>query len=115
MSDDQDYQREIAKVESTHFGFEDHGVLTAYMHVNYGGMTQSVGGYFLGPNNGPACAEFMSRILRAFGVNTWEAVRGRTVYVLRDANTRRVEGIEPLPTERGERFIFVDAFAGGAS
>jgi hypothetical protein len=104
-----EYLREIAKIERTHLGFEDHGILTAALFVSYGGAGQSVGGYDLREK----ASGFVLGVLKACNVETWEQVKGRTVYVLRDPETRRVEGIEPLPTERGERFIFAEVFGGG--
>jgi hypothetical protein len=101
-----EYTREIAKVESTSLGFEDHGILTGYLHVNYGGAAQGLGGYNLASTAGA----WLQGVLRACGVGTWEQVKGRTIYVLKDPETRRIEGIEPLPTEKGKRFIFADMF-----
>lgn len=106
-----EYIREIAKVESTMLGFEDHGMLTGYLHVNYGGLAQGVGGYQLLDVAG----RWLIGVLRACGVTSWEQVKGRTIYVLKDPDTRRVEGIEPLPTEPGTRFIFADMFPAEAT
>ena len=105
MSDD-GFTREIAKIERTSLGFEDHGILTGVLHVNYGGGgQQGIGGYDIRTTAGP----YIERTLNACGVGLWELLKGRTIYVLTDAN-RRVVGIEPLPTERGERFLFADVF-----
>lgn len=103
-----EYTREIAKIERTHLGLEDHGILTGMLHVTYGGSAQGVGGYDL--RTGSAAAVFIERTLRACGVRTWEALKGRTIYVLTD-ESRRVVGIENLPTEPGERFLFADIYA----
>ena len=46
---------------------------------------------------------------KACGVQTWEKLVGRTIYVLTDPS-RRVVGIENLPTEPGERFLFAEVF-----
>lgn len=104
MSDD--YTREIAKITRTHLGPEEHGILTGMLHVTYGGgASQFLGGYDLRRSTaGP----FIAATLKACGVDRWEDLVGRTIYVL--TKDRRVEGIEPLPTERGERFIFADLF-----
>ena len=107
MSNDE-YTREIARIESTMLGFEDHGILTCYLTLNFGNSMQGAGGYDLRPANGPCAAEWIERILKACDVQRWELLKGRTVYALRD-KTRRVVGIEPLPTENGTRFLFVEA------
>jgi hypothetical protein len=99
------YKREIAKIERTHLGFEDHGVMTGFLHVNYGGAGQGVGGYSISTAAGP----YIERTLKACGVNTWEELCGRTIYVLTNSD-RRVMGIENLPTEPGEQFLFSDVF-----
>ena len=102
---EQDLNREIAKIERTHLGFEDHGILTGFLHVSYGGATQGVGGYGIATVAG----QYLERTLKACGVQAWEDLRGRTIYVLTNSN-RRVVGIENLPTEPGERFLFAEVF-----
>jgi hypothetical protein len=122
MSQQQDtgFTREIAKIETTFLGVEDHGILTATLRVNYGGASQSIAGYALDdkPSEGPdgrhrrgtaEGVEFVARLLRACGVRSWEQLPGRTVYVLFN-NQRRPMGVENLPTERGGRFLFDDLF-----
>lgn len=100
-----EYTRAVAKIERTHLGFEDHGILTGVLHVNYGGAGQGIGGYSIADFAG----DYIKRTLKACGVNTWEELRGRTIYVLTDAR-RRVVGIENLPTGQGEQFLFADVF-----
>jgi hypothetical protein len=59
--------------------------------------------------------EFVARLMRACGVSSWEKLVGRTIFVLQDLpegasslGTSSVVGIENLPTEPGERFVFAD-------
>ena len=94
----------IARIESTSLGFEDHGILTAWLHVTYGGSSQGIGGFALTHSAG----SFIRGVLRACGVDKWEKLVGRTIYVLREDTSfqARAVGIEPLPTEDGERFLF---------
>jgi hypothetical protein len=122
-------RKDIAKIESTMLGYEGHGILSCMLTVTYGKGRgqQSVGGYCLDTpvhddqgtfvcRMGTAYGmEFVARVIRACGVDTWEQIKGRTIYVLQDLDegapawgTSRVSGIENLPTERGERFIFAD-------
>jgi hypothetical protein len=109
--------RDIAKIERTHLGYEDHGILTAGLHMSFGGSGQLVGGYgFDSPPDRDAGetrrkgtafgCEWIARCLRACGVDAWEKLVGRTVYVLRNEPYGQPVGIEPLPTEKGERFMF---------
>lgn len=100
------YNRQVAKITRTHLGYEDHGILTGVLDVDYGGASQGVGGYAILSLAGP----YIERTLKACGVRRWEDLCGRTIFVLIDPDTRRVEGIEPLPTEPGERFIFAEVF-----
>jgi len=100
------YTREIAKIERTHLGYEDHGILTGGLQVNYGGGAgQFVGGYSIVTVAGP----YIERTLKACGVDSWEKLCGRTIYVLTNADGR-VVGIENLSTEPGEQFLFSDVF-----
>ena len=114
-------QKEIAKIERTALGTEDHGIFTAHLFVNYGGSRQGIGGYALDEWVGPRSSEgrrvgtaygmeFVARIIRACGVRSWEEVAGRTIFVLRESDqwNAKVLGIENLPTEPGERFVFED-------
>ena len=106
----------IAKVESTFLGVEDHGILTAYVHVSYGGSGQGLGGYgfdqydpLTKERRGSAYGtEWIRRFLVAAGVDSWEKLVGRTFYVLTEGGgwNDQVLGIRPLPTERGKEFLF---------
>lgn len=117
------YRQEIAKVESTRLGYEDHGIFTCSLHVTYGdGLHQGIGQACLDdkPLEGPGEKrrgtafghEWIARILRACGVDCWEKLPGRTIFVLTNPEKtgfqKEVLGIENLPTEPGERFLFAD-------
>jgi hypothetical protein len=112
---------EIAKVTSTMLGYEDHGILTAYLQLDFGGSGQAAGGYGFDEYDrendrrvaGACGMEFVAGVIRACGVDRWEKVAGRTVIAIRDTAgwNGKVIGLRPLPTERGEQFIFADAFA----
>lgn len=106
----------IAKITSTMLGYEDHGILTCMLQVDYGGSAQGIGGYAfdqfdrernrrVGHGSG---IDFMAGVLGACGVQTWEEVRGRTilVYTAGDDYQAQVTGIGPLPTEPGKIFLF---------
>ena len=114
----------IAKIESTKLGYEDHGILTVWLVVKYGkGSGQGIGGYaldepkrdadgkHLGRFGSAYGCEFIARTIKACGVDNWEQIVGRTIYVVRDGAsewTDKVIGIAPLPTEPGAEFIFTD-------
>lgn len=106
--------KRIGKITDTFLGIEDHGMLTAVLTVDYGGVVQGIGGYVLDKYTGnDRCGtaygmEVVARILRACGVSSWEKVKGRTIFVLEE--DRKVIGIENLPTENGTTFIFADLY-----
>ena len=115
----------IAKIRSTHLGYEDHGIFTAWLDVDYGGSGQGVGMYcldepihddegkFVGRVGTKGGMDFIIGIVKACGVETWEKVAGRTILVLTESDdwNAKVVGIKPLPTERGETLIFADVFS----
>lgn len=104
-------KKEIAKITDSFLGWEDHGIFTATLFVDYGGTSQGIGNYCLvtkagGEANG---MKFIMGLMSACGVVSWEKIVGKTIFVISDDNGR-VIGVENLPTERGNEFIFADAF-----
>ena len=68
-----------AKITSVQLGFEGHGILTAFLHLDYGDSSaQGFGGYSL---DSWACAVFVRRVLEVVGVDNWEDLKGQTVRV----------------------------------
>lgn len=92
-----------ARIKGTMLGTEDHGILTCYIHLDYGGAGQSFGGYSLdGPikdddgkhlrREGSAYGmEFVNRVMETVGVSKWENLPGTPVRVR--ASYGRVEAI----------------------
>lgn len=112
-----DHVETIAKVESTFLGYEDHGIFSLNVNFTYGSSGQGTGHYCVAnaePSDTDAVGiRLVKAIIDACGVNQWEHLRGRTVYVLRESDdwNARVVGIAPLPTEKGSRVIFKDVLA----
>lgn len=111
---------QIARIEATHLGYEDHGIFTVWLTLDYGGAGQGAGGFALDEfdqsdreRHGTAGGmDFIIGVLRACGVDRWEKVKGRTVYALREDEFHgAVIGLRPLPFETGSEFWFRDAFA----
>lgn len=94
----------IAKVTNCQIGFEDHGIFGIVVDLDYGRSAQSLGWYGLAGDEGYA---LMKAILRACNAKTFDQVKGRTVYALRDGSGLGglVRGLAPLPTERGTGFL----------
>lgn len=108
----------IAKITETHLGWQDHGILTAMIHLSYGGGSmQWTPGHFCDETLGHDAdfkrrgtaygMEFIARLMRACGVNQWENLKGRTIIALIDDNDQ-IAGIKPLPTEGGTEFVFAE-------
>ena len=62
-----------AKIVSTMLGFEDHGIMTCYLYLDYDGSGQGFGGYALGGEFG---IEFIKKILKTLEVDKWEDLAG---------------------------------------
>ncbi|WNT44965.1 hypothetical protein SEA_ABBYDAISY_72 [Arthrobacter phage AbbyDaisy] len=88
------YSGRIGTIKRTSFGFEDHGIVTAYLHVEWPGGGIGAGGYTLDSprknEDGKHVGRFGSaygmdhimRILETVGVDTWEKLPGKQVIVL---------------------------------
>lgn len=98
----------IAKVKDTFLGYEDHGILTIMLSVDYGGSAQGVGLYDLGSDSRDAKPgewdRWIKGVLSACGVSQWEKIKGRTIMVLIEGGLPQAIG--PLPTEYGKPFWF---------
>ena len=67
-----------ARIKSTSLGYEDHGILTAFLHLDYGGICQGFGGYCLA---GESTSVFIEGVLKAVKVSTWEDLPGKYIRV----------------------------------
>lgn len=111
------YHRIIARVESTHLGYEDHGIFSLNVGFTFGTSAQGTGHYAVCSKDSDHPTDAVGiRLIRAIidacGVDEWSKVRGRTVYALKASDdwNGMIVGIEPLPTEGGKRVIFTDVF-----
>jgi hypothetical protein len=96
-----EYVAELATVESTHLGYEDHGIGTATLRFAGPAWGQSNEARCLSTfdkeaqrQRGTALGfDFVLRVIDVFGCETWERVKGQRVYVLRTEPYGRIEGI----------------------
>lgn len=74
-----------AQIKRTMLGFEDHGIFTAFLFVEWPGSGCGFGGYHLGkdvPDESKGYgAAFIQRILRTVGVEKWEELQGKYIRV----------------------------------
>ena len=83
-----------AKINSTSLGYEDHGIFTFYLNLEYDGSGQSAGGYALDKyikekdtRIGTALGmQLIIEILKVLDVDTWENIRGKYIRVKSDWN-----------------------------
>jgi hypothetical protein len=111
----------IAKITDVRLGWEDHGIFTSYLILDYGGSGQGTGAYGLDQydketkkRHGTAYGcDFIIRTMQACGVDEWSKIKGRTILALfkDDDSWGPVIGIKPLPTEPGKEFIFAELAA----
>jgi hypothetical protein len=74
----EDIEVKNAKIDSTTLGFEDHGIFTAFLHLNYGGSAQGFGGYSY---QGLMSYKFLDGVLKTVGVDNWEDLPGKYIRV----------------------------------
>jgi len=76
-----------ATIKSTTLGFEGHGLITCFLHLDYSGGGQAFGGYGMGgyfKKTGQQSGfgiEFIERTLKVVGVEKWEDLPGKHIRV----------------------------------
>ena len=91
--DGKTYAGEIMRIEKTHLGMEDHGIVTAFIHCKAKGSGIGVGGFGLDKPvrvNGKFShregtgygLDHLMQFVRTVGVDSWEKLVGQHVIVL---------------------------------
>lgn len=89
-SEEMNEQIKNAIIEDTTLDMRDHGVLTAWLHLDYGdGSHQGFGGYALylpkdykhHSVNGDYAGHFIFRCMEITGVEDWAKVKGKSIRV----------------------------------
>jgi len=78
-----------AIIESADISNDDHGVLSAWIHLDYGGSGQGFGGYVLylpgnfrhSTNQKNYAGLFIWRVMEIVGVEQWSELKGKTVRI----------------------------------
>ena len=113
------YTLHNAYIKSTSLGFEDHGIMTFWLNIEYsGGCGQGVGGYALddpvtviGKLDRVGTAKGMDlimKIIKIVGVSSWEDLPGKYVRVY--SNSNGVGAIFNILEDRG--LWFKEHFSG---
>lgn len=98
------YIAELARIDSTFLGYEDHGIFTAQLNLSVGSGGQSTPGYAI--EKGAAPVWFLTEIMRAVGVSQWEHLKGlRTLALYADDRFGPIVGLANLD-KATEVFIF---------
>lgn len=87
MRNEETFVMQNAVIQSADISNEDHGLLSIWISLDYGGMTQGFGGYALylpksfkhhdGTPN--VCGHFIWRVMECAGVSHWNDLIGKTV------------------------------------
>lgn len=94
-------KREAGKIISVSYGKEDHGILTFWATIDFGGSFQGFGGLMLDKEkSGPA---FIDALCSAFNVRGYNALVGKKCFALRCFGFLN-DHIEGLESESGKRF-----------
>ena len=94
-----EFEIKNALIKSVSMSTADHGVLSAWLHLDYGGCCQGFGGYALylpkdykhAMMKGNYAGHFIWRCLEIAGVSEWKDLPGKTIRV--KANHSSVEAI----------------------
>ena len=101
-----------ARISKTMLGYEDHGIFTFSIELNYGGSFQGAGQYCLyQPTTGSDYAgKMISQILEVVGVDTWEQLPGKSVVALLDGDQWNAQVIGLQNFLGGSQVIFANVF-----
>jgi hypothetical protein len=108
------YKSELGVIDSTVLGVNDHGIFDCWLHIDFGGSMQGFGGYRLDEydettgDSKPSefgMAYIMS-VMRVLGVDTWEKVKGRTIWVFRKSDYDQIVGIGSVPAHTKVHRVF---------
>jgi hypothetical protein len=95
---------ELGKITKVSLEIEDHGILTFWLHFDFGGSGQGFGGYAIENELG---AKALRKIMEAVDVDAWEKIPGHEMYVHRENGI--IRAIE-APKYNGGRYFNIKTF-----
>jgi hypothetical protein len=100
--------RELGMLTKAILGYEDHGILTFYLHFDFGGSAQAFGGYALGDKFTDVV---LRGILGAVGVDDWGKLPGNEMWVIRNGGggcSNKIIGIEAPAYRKNTKPFYVE-------
>ena len=110
---EEDYRKELARIENVSLEIEDHGILTLLIDLHKEeGFHQGFGMYSLDQydeklkrRKGTAAGmDYVIQILNVFGVRKLEDIKGKMCYALYRPDDELIKGIQSLEIDGGKRF-----------
>lgn len=75
---------ENARIKGVSLGIEDHDILTAFLHLDFGSGSQGFGGYALDASGANYCAAFIRGVLDVVGAREWSDLPETIIRVRHD-------------------------------
>jgi hypothetical protein len=128
LGDGRTFEMRLGMIDSTMLGYEDHGIFTAQLMLDYGSSNQGAGGLFLDTKGeddsdthstpyskrrrGTAFGmDWIMRVMDTVGVEKWENLPGKRVYALIPPGDYLVRGLANIRNPEFRYLIFEDHFA----
>jgi hypothetical protein len=114
------YIGDIATADRTFLGFEDHGFVTANVSFSWNSAGQGTGHYvldtpvkdkdgkFLYREGSAYGMDYVIQILKVFGVDSWEAIKGKRAIILHEFNDSFGSIVGIVNIDNDKVFIFKD-------
>lgn len=107
--------KKLGKCGKPDLFYEDHGILTCFVTIDFGGSCQGFGGYCLdahdketnGRKGSAAGMDWIVRLLKLFEVERLEDIEGKSVYALYDNDNfnATICGLETPKFDGARKFI----------
>jgi len=110
---------QLARIDEVFFGYEDHGILTMMIGLDYDGSThQGFGGYCLDSFDkeedrriGTAAGmDYVIQVMKCVGANNIGEIKGKMVYAIKDTPGffGKVIGLKQIPQDGKGKFLIKD-------
>ncbi len=112
-------EEQLARVDDVFFGYEDHGILTMSVALDYNGSShQSFGGYCLDSFDkdldrriGTAAGmDYIIQIMKVFGARSLDEIKGKMCFAIKDEEGYfgKVIGLKQIPQDGDRKFLIKD-------